>query len=73
MFNGDINLSCTMTFLSTVSSFAFTSLWVYFLGTPLVNKTIPIPYVQIALSLASFTIPLIIGTIIKVPKKFSAS
>lgn len=71
MFHGDINLSCTMTFLSTVSSFAFTSLWVYFLGTPLVGKTIPIPYLQIAMSLASFTIPLILGVAVKYkwPKK----
>ena len=66
MFHGDINLSCTMTFLSTVSSFAFTSLWVFLLGTPLVGKVIPIPYLQIALSLASFTIPLMIGVAVKV-------
>jgi len=65
MFHGDINLSCTMTFLSTVSSFAFTSLWVFLLGTPLVGKVIPIPYLQIALSLASFTIPLMIGVAVK--------
>jgi hypothetical protein len=32
MFHGDVNLSCTMTFLSTLGSFAFTSLWVYLLG-----------------------------------------
>ena len=66
MFHGDINLSCTMTFLSTVSSFAFTSLWVYLLGTPLVGKTIPIPYPQIAISLASFTVPLLLGVAVKV-------
>jgi len=71
MFNGDINLSCTMTFLSTVFSFAFTSLWVFLLGTPLVDKVIPIPYLQIALSLISFTIPLMVGVAVKFkwPKK----
>jgi predicted Na+-dependent transporter len=66
MFHGDINLSCTMTFLSTVSSFAFTSLWVFLLGTPLVGKTITIPYLQIAMSLASFTVPLLLGVSVKV-------
>ena len=66
MFHDDVNLSCTMTFLSTLASFAFTSLWVYFLGTPLVGKTIPIPYPQIAISLVSFTIPLLFGVAFKV-------
>ena len=27
-------------------SFAFTTLWVYVLGTPLVGKDIPIPYLR---------------------------
>lgn len=61
MFHGDVNLSCTMTFLSTLSSFAFTSLWVFLLGRPMIGKTIPIPYANIAISLGSFTIPLILG------------
>ena len=69
MFNGDVNLSCTMTFLSTVASFAFTSLWIFLLGTPLVGRTIPIPYPQIAISLASFTIPLLLGVAFKVNQK----
>ena len=38
MFNGDVNLSCTMTFLSTLGSFAFTSLWVYLLGRHLLTN-----------------------------------
>lgn len=65
MFHGDVNLSCTMTFLSTVASFAFTTLWVFLLGTPLVGKTIPIPFPFIALSLASFTVPLLLGIAFK--------
>ena len=59
-----------MTFISTLGSFAFTSLWVFLLGTPLVGKTIPIPYRQIAISLASFTVPLIAGVAFKVWKSF---
>eukprot|EP00092_Neocalanus_flemingeri_P008615 GFUD01009284.1.p1 GENE.GFUD01009284.1~~GFUD01009284.1.p1 ORF type:complete len:470 (+),score=105.83 GFUD01009284.1:48-1412(+) len=71
MFHGDVNLSCTMTFISTLGAFVFTSLWVYLLGTPLVGKTIPIPYPHIAISLASFTIPLLAGVAFKYkwPKK----
>ena len=65
MFEGDINLSCTMTFLSTLASFACTTFWVWLLGTPLVGKTIPIPYLQMVISLASFTVPLIIGVAVK--------
>merc|ERR1719341_1277198 len=61
MYKGDVNLSCTMTFLSSCFSFAFTTLWVYVLGTPLVGKDIPIPYLRLVISLASFTLPLIIG------------
>ena len=65
MFHGDVNLSCTMTFLSTLSSFAFTSLWVFLLGRPMIGKAIPIPYANIAISLGSFTIPLILGVSFK--------
>ena len=46
-------------------SFAFTSLWIYLLGSPMVDKTVPIPYVQLVISLASFTIPILIGIGIK--------
>lgn len=65
MFHGDVNLSCTMTFLSTLGSFAFTSLWVYLLGRPMIGKDIPIPYMNIATSLVSFTVPLLLGVAFK--------
>ncbi|XP_023320699.1 sodium/bile acid cotransporter [Eurytemora carolleeae] len=65
MFGGDVNLSVTMTFLSSVASFAFTSLWIYVLGTPLVSKTIPIPYLRLVISLVSFTFPILIGVAFK--------
>ena len=105
MFHGDVNLSCTMTFLSTLGSFAFTSLWVYLLGRqvlvrsstrvsntlftfvndslalwrldgqpyhnvisllrPMIGKDIPIPYMNIAMSLVSFTVPLLLGVAFK--------
>ena len=58
MFEGDVNLSCTMTFLSSLGSFAFTTLWVWLLGTPLVGRAVTIPYLQLTVSLASFTVEL---------------
>ena len=65
MFEGDVNLSCTMTFLSSLGSFAFTTLWVWLLGTPLVGRAVTIPYLQLTVSLASFTAPLLLGVGIK--------
>ena len=50
---GDINLSVTMTFFSSVAAFAMTSFWIWFLGSPLVDTTLPIPYTQLV---AIFTI-----------------
>ena len=58
MFEGDVNLSCTMTFLSSLGSFAFTTVWVWLLGTPLVGRAVTIPYLQLTVSLASFTVEL---------------
>lgn len=65
MFDGDINLSVTMTFISSVFSFACTTLWIYTLGSPLVSKTIPIPYLRLVISLVSFTVPILIGVACK--------
>ena len=45
MFGGDVNLSVTMTLISSVASFGMTSLWVYLLGRELgVDEEINIPY-----------------------------
>jgi len=65
MFNGDVNLSVTMTFISSIASFAFTTMWIYLLGSPMVGKTVEIPYVQLTVSLASFVLPLLIGVAVK--------
>lgn len=40
-------------------------MWIYFLGTPLVSKTIAIPYLRLVISLVSFTFPIIIGVVFK--------
>lgn len=36
-----------MTFFSSVAAFAMTSFWIWFLGSPLVDTTLPIPYTQL--------------------------
>ena len=64
MFDGDVNLSCTMTFISSIGSFAFTTMWVYLLGAPMVGKSVPIPYLQLTVSLAMFVVPLLLGVLI---------
>lgn len=65
MFDGDVNLSCTMTFISSLGSFAFTTMWVFLLGAPMVGKSVPIPYPQLTVSLAMFVLPLLLGVLIK--------
>ena len=65
MFDGDVNLSVTMTMVSSIASFGMTSLWAWLLGRHLVNsegskdptKSIEIPYHMIATSLLAFAIP----------------
>ena len=64
MFDGDVNLSCTMTFISSIGSFAFTTMWVFLLGAPMVGKSVPIPYLQLTVSLAMFVAPLLLGVLI---------
>ena len=70
MFEGDVNLSVTMTFISSLGSFAFTTMWVYLLGAPMVGQSVPIPYLQLTVSLALFAVPLLLGVVInhKLPK-----
>lgn len=51
--------------MRNLASFAFTTMWIYLLGSPMVGKTVEIPYLQLITSLASFVIPLIIGVLIK--------
>jgi len=73
MFDGDVNLSVTMTFLSSVASFAFTTLWIKLLGSQILGQDVYIPYERIAISLVSFSVPLLIGVAVKYkwPKKAS--
>ena len=63
MLGGDINLSVTMTFFSSVAAFAMTSLWIYVLGSPLVSEDVPIPFLQLAIALVSFAVPVVLGVL----------
>jgi len=67
MLGGDINLSVTMTFFSSVAAFAMTSLWVWLLGSTLISETddLPIPYSQLAIALVSFAVPVVLGVTAK--------
>ena len=65
MWGGDVNLSCTMTLVSTVASFGMTSLWVFLLGRQYADKDINLPYHMIAVSLFTFIIPLGLGCLFK--------
>ncbi len=66
MFGGDVNLSVTMTMISSVCSFGMTSFWVWMLGTQFAgDRDIKIPYPMIALSLAAFIVPLLMGAYYK--------
>ena len=51
MLGGDINLSVTMTFLSSLAAFAMTSWWVWALGSRLVQDSLPIPYIQLVIGI----------------------
>ena len=61
MLDGDINLSVTMTFFSSVSAFAMTSFWIWMLGSKLVTDDLPMPYTQLATALVSFAVPVLLG------------
>ena len=62
--SGDINLSVTMTFFSSVAAFAMTSFWIWFLGSPLVDTTLPIPYTQLVFFIDVILIIVIVIVII---------
>jgi sodium/bile acid cotransporter 3/5 len=62
-----VNLSVTLTFISTVASLGMMPLWMYLLsdtllsGSEVAGTTIRIPYMDIIRSLLCLVIPLLIG------------
>ena len=61
-----MDLSVTMTFCSTVASFAFTTFWVWLFGRFVLStdKPIDLPYLQLFISLISLVVPVFIGLLI---------
>lgn len=66
IFNGDVALSVTMTFVSTIASIGMMPLWVFILGRHMSPETgaLSIPFTNIIGSLTGLAIPLAIGMII---------
>ncbi|XP_067652200.1 ileal sodium/bile acid cotransporter-like [Haliotis asinina] len=64
---GDVSLSVTMTFISTVASLGLIPLWLFTLGTHVLAKgtNLKIPFTNIFASLLGLVIPIGIGLIIK--------
>ncbi|XP_054920661.2 ileal sodium/bile acid cotransporter-like [Dermacentor andersoni] len=68
VFNGDLNLSITMTFISTIASVFMMPLWVFLLGNGICQdetKVVTIPYTSLIASLAMLSVPLAIGLLIQ--------
>lgn len=71
LLDGDVSLSVTMTFISTVTSLAFIPMWLYSLGINYIYKeaeSIKIPYENIITSLLGLIIPVVIGVLIQKKK-----
>ncbi|KAK4314773.1 hypothetical protein Pmani_013974 [Petrolisthes manimaculis] len=67
MFNGDINLSITMTAISTVAAMGMMPMWLFTLGRKLLesNANLKIPFGNLATSLVTLTLPIGIGIFIR--------
>ncbi|XP_067942453.1 ileal sodium/bile acid cotransporter-like [Watersipora subatra] len=65
VLNGDLDLSVTMTFVSTIASIGFVPLWMYTLGQHIIeDESITLPFSSMFASLALIIVPLIIGVLI---------
>ncbi|CAB4056959.1 SLC10A3_5 [Lepeophtheirus salmonis] len=69
LLGGDLNLSITMTFISTLAAMGMMPFWVAMLGPYLVEGTISIPYQKIIITLLSLIIPVVIGMLIRYKSK----
>lgn len=67
IFNGDVTLSVTMTFISTIASIGMMPLWVFLLGRHMSPETgtLSIPFGNIVTSLVGLAVPLAVGMLIK--------
>lgn len=51
LLSGDINLSITMTFVSTVAALGMMPMWLYLMGPLLTDGDLVIPYGQLIMTL----------------------
>lgn len=70
LLDGNLNLSVTMTFISTICSLVMMPTWLYFLGHPFLQgfnseAVIKVPYGKIASQLVTLILPLLLGIAIK--------
>ncbi|XP_064467099.1 ileal sodium/bile acid cotransporter-like [Ornithodoros turicata] len=66
LFQGDLHLSVTMTFLSTLGALGMMPLWMYTLGKAVTGSAVPaVPYTNIIVALVALTLPLAIGLLIQ--------
>ncbi|XP_068251012.1 sodium-dependent organic anion transporter-like [Palaemon carinicauda] len=67
MFDGDINLSITMTAVSTIAAMGMMPLWMFTLGKSLLedNDNLQIPFMNLVFSLIGLTIPVGLGILLK--------
>ncbi|XP_061197377.1 ileal sodium/bile acid cotransporter-like [Saccostrea echinata] len=67
LLDGDVSLSVTMTFISTLSSLALIPAWIYSVGVNVIYKDIEIsiPFTNIIISLIGLIIPVGIGILIQ--------
>jgi len=61
LLQGDINLSITMTFLSTVLALGMMPLWIFLMGPLLTDGTLKIPFGQLIFSLVTLILPTTLG------------
>ncbi|XP_067943383.1 sodium-dependent organic anion transporter-like [Watersipora subatra] len=66
VLNGDLDLSITMTFISTCAALAFLPTWMYTIGRYILKDSdVKLPFVNIVQTLALLIVPLAIGALIK--------
>ncbi|XP_076313207.1 ileal sodium/bile acid cotransporter-like [Tachypleus tridentatus] len=66
LLDGDVNLSVTMTFFSSIAAIGMMPLWLFILGRNIIdNKTVEVPFVSIVTTLLSFMGPLLVGMLVR--------
>lgn len=66
VLDGNIDMSITMTAISTIGAFAMIPLWVFTLGRVIFEKgDLSVPYSQISTYAIALVVPLLIGYIIQ--------